>query len=129
DGRMMRRMAMVMPGMGYAMPSTSPARMKRVRPRNASRATAPAGRSDRSFGVVVLVLMAVVARIVVLVARGVDLVEDDGGKSRRRGHDRFERALGEPAARHLSADDERHAVDERRENHGVRSGKDGRRVE
>src|SRR3954471_10873048 len=96
---MVRRRATAASGCGR--PSTSPARMKRVIPRNASRATRPAGRSDRGFGVVVLVLMPVVARIVVLVTGEVDLVEDDGGESRRRGHDRLERALGEAAPRHL----------------------------
>src|ERR1043165_6036393 len=86
--------AAMSPVKGRTSPSTSPARMKRVRPRKTSRATSPAGRSDRGFGVVVLVLMAVVARIVVLVAREVDLVQDDGREARRRRHDRFERAFG-----------------------------------
>src|SRR5665213_4570350 len=98
------------------MPSSSPARIKRMMPRNASRATSPAGRSDRGFGVVVLVLVAVVARIVVLVAREVDLVEYDRGEPRRCGHDRLERPFGQPAAGHFGTDDEDDAVDERREN-------------
>src|SRR5882672_9159276 len=73
---------------GQAIQSYSPAKRNSVRPRNASSATRPrrpAGRSDRSFGVVVLVLMPVVARIVVLVAGEVDLVQDDDSRLRRRG--------------------------------------------
>src|SRR5262245_56718354 len=67
---------------GYAAPSISPARMKRVMPSNVSSRPMPAGASDRGFGVVVLVLVAVVARIVVLVPREVDLVEHDGREAR-----------------------------------------------
>ena len=49
--------------------------------RRATRPREKAVRSDRRFGVVVLVLVAVVARIVVLVAREIDLVQHDGGRS------------------------------------------------
>src|SRR6185369_1992738 len=93
---------------GYAIQSYSPANRKSVRPRKTRRATRPEG-SDRGFSVVVLVLMPVVARIVVLVAREVDLVQDDGGRLRRRRHDGLEGALRKTPARHLGPDHERHA--------------------
>src|SRR6516164_2662599 len=129
EGRTTIVSAIAAAAIAYAMPSTSPARMISVRPTNASRPTRAAGRLGRGFGVIVLVLVSVVARIVVLVSREVDLVEDDGREPRRGGHDRLERALGEPAARHFGADDEGDPVDERRENHRVGHRQHGWRVE
>src|SRR4051812_8866588 len=64
--------------------------------------------SDR-LGVVVLVLIAVITRVVVLVASEVDLVEDDPDLLGMRLDDRLQRALGEPPPRHFRADHEHHA--------------------
>jgi hypothetical protein len=65
-------------------------------------------RRSRDVGVVVLILVAVVAGIVVLVAREIDPVQQDRDLLRMRRHDGFERPLGEPPPRHLRADDEDH---------------------
>src|SRR5579862_7958423 len=73
-----------------AAPAVKTASTQRSRPPNANRIQAVSARSATApheaprrvpsdgFGVVVLVLVTVVARIVVLVSREIDLVEDDG---------------------------------------------------
>src|SRR3979411_1680527 len=90
----------------YAIQSYPPANANSVMPRRPAITPEPAKRSDRGFGVVILVLVAAGALIVVLVSREVDLVQHDGGEPRVCRHDGIERALGEAAPRHLRADHE-----------------------
>src|SRR6476469_2868894 len=66
-------------------------------------------RGSDGLGVVVLVLIAVIARVVVLVAGEVDLVEDDPDLLGMRLDDRLQRPFREPAPRHLRADHEHDA--------------------
>src|SRR5258706_15462219 len=95
---------------GTIVHSYAPANATSIQTRRMRMKAAP-DRSEGGFSVVVLVLTAVVARIVVLVFREVDLVQDDSGEVRMRAHDGFQRALGQATPRHLRADDERHAID------------------
>src|SRR5689334_18319062 len=88
-GRTIAASASVMTASGARVQEYAPPNAKSVQAIAATSTAAPGARSDR-FRVVVLVLVAVVARIVVLVAREIDLVEHDGGHLRMRCHDRLE---------------------------------------
>src|ERR1700730_2900104 len=62
------------------------------------------GTGSGCAGVVVLVLMAVVPRGIAHVAGEIDLVQDDGHRTRIGREDRFERAFRQPSPCHLGAD-------------------------
>src|SRR2546425_13352839 len=72
-----------------------PANANSAQPAVSSRTCAARRPLDRRFGVVVLVLVAVVARIVVLVAREIDLVQHDGRVLRPRLQNGLDGALGQ----------------------------------
>src|ERR1043166_5768371 len=104
----------------------SPAKANVVQPRTKTSARAPTSGGGPLCGalrlvltVVALVLIAVITRVVVLVAVEVDAVQHAGQRARTAAAQRLERALGVYAARHLRADDEDHTRDFRRQDDGV----------
>src|SRR5262249_54310587 len=71
----------------------APANATRVQPMRRRRAKPAAELSERRFGVIVLVLMAVIPRIVVLVLVEIDLVQHDRRIARTALHHSVDRAL------------------------------------
>src|SRR6476659_9360320 len=64
---------------GTVVQRYAPANATRVQPMRKRRVKAAAELSERRFGVIVLVLMAVIPRVVVLVLGEIDLVQHHGG--------------------------------------------------
>jgi outer membrane receptor protein involved in Fe transport len=84
---------------------------------NEQRALHRSGR--RRFCVVVLVLVAVVARVVVLVAPEVNLVQYRKHVARIAAEQGFDGALGQPPARHFRADHEHHGANQGGKDDGI----------
>src|SRR3954469_8349816 len=100
---------------GRTVHASRPANANRIQPARPTISRPWTFASDRSFSVVVLVLVTVVAGIVVLVPGEIDFIEHHRGVLRPRLHHCFNRALGQAAARHLGADDKGDSRHERRE--------------
>src|SRR5476651_2895460 len=79
DGRVVTSISATPAHSGTVVQRYAPANATSAQPIRRRRGKAATETSERGFGVVVLVLMAVVPRVVVLVLREVDLVQHDGG--------------------------------------------------
>ena len=89
----------------------------------------PRSARGRGFGVIALVLVAVVPRVVVAVTVEVNSIEDSCNRPGMSGVQRFDGAFRKAPSRHLGADHKRHPVHEWGKHHCVGDGEHGWRID